>query len=402
VIPPVDARIAAAIVDLEGDGEVRVADDDDPRIERLDRAIEAAYVDHVVALATSERRDSSSPSIVYSPLHGVGGPITLDALARLGYDDVHLVAEQARPDPAFPTVSTPNPELADTLRLALAQAEARSADVALVHDPDADRLAVVVPDRGRWRALTGNEIGLLLADHALRRTSGADRLVVDTVVSSSALGRLAAARGVHHARTLTGFKWIVRAADDRPAYRFVFGYEEALGYSVDAEVRDKDGIAAALAVVALVGDERAAGRTVVDRLRDLAVEVGASTTAAWTRPAPSSAAADAAVERLRAQLPAQLGPFVVAGVEDFSQPSEHLPSTRLLVLDLEPAARLAIRPSGTEAKVKVYAEVVSTPRSVAEVDDAHDDAVGRLGALRDAVLQLLDEVLGADDLTARD
>lgn len=399
VIPPVDARIAAAIAEVDGD--VTVADPDDPAIERLDDAIEDAYVDHVVALPTSERRGRSPLRIVYSPLHGVGGRITLASFARAGYDDVHLVAEQATPDPAFATVASPNPERIETLRLARSRAEAIDADVALVHDPDADRLGVLVPDRDGWRALTGNEIGLLLADHTLRRTEGDDRLVVDTVVSSSALARLAATRQVHHERTLTGFKWIVRAADAKPALRFVFGYEEALGYSVDREVRDKDGIASALAMAALVDDLRASGRTVADRLRDLAVEIGLSTTATWTKIAPSSIDATAAVQRLRADLPSRLGAFRVTRVEDYRH-AENLPPSELLVFELEPHTRLAIRPSGTEAKLKVYAEVVSEVAGVGDVDRAARDAGEHLDQLHDVVMPLLDAVTPSDDRPTRD
>ncbi len=193
-------------------------------------------------------------TIVYSALHGVGAALTVDAFARAGVGEVVVVDAQREPDARFPTVVSPNPEDDEALRLTRDQAEKARADVALVHDPDADRLGVLVPDDAGWRALTGNEIGLLLADHVLARTTGDDRLVVDTVVSSSALAHLAAAHHVHHVRTLTGFKWIVRPAIDQPELRFVFGYEEALGYSVDAFVRDKDGISAALAFAALVAD----------------------------------------------------------------------------------------------------------------------------------------------------
>jgi phosphomannomutase len=168
--------------------------------------------------------------------------LTLAAFAEAGFEPPYVVAEQLEPDPRFPTVDSPNPEEANAQQLARGLAAHVDADVALIHDPDADRLGVLSLVDGEWRSLNGNEIGLLLADHLLDRTESDDRLVVDTVVSSSALGALAKAHHVHHARTLTGFKWIVRPAIEHPEWRFVFGYEEALGFSVDAFVRDKDGI----------------------------------------------------------------------------------------------------------------------------------------------------------------
>ena len=246
--------------------------------------IEDAYLDHLVALPTSMPREPNGTpvTVVYSALHGVGAALTAAAFARTGFGQVVVVDEQRDPDATFPTVASPNPEDEDALALTREQAERTRADVALVHDPDADRLGVLVPDDAGWRALTGNEIGLLLADHVLTRTAGEDRLVVDTVVSSSALARLAAAHEVHHVRTLTGFKWIVRPAIDRPELRFVFGYEEALGYSVDAYVRDKDGISAALAFRrADLGSATARDRTVTDRLRELAVAHGLFSTDSW-------------------------------------------------------------------------------------------------------------------------
>jgi phosphomannomutase len=272
------------------------------------------------------------------------------------------------------------------------EAERTQADVALVHDPDADRLGVLVPDDGGWRALTGNEIGLLLADHVLARTTGEDRLVVDTVVSSSALAHLAAAHEVHHVRTLTGFKWIVRPALDRPELRFVFGYEEALGYSVDAYVRDKDGIPAALAFAALTSDLDAGQRTVTDRLRELAVAHGLFSTDSWVLAGTTRDRIATAMKRLREARPTTIGSFTVDSVEDFATGAE-LPPTNLLTLTLLPSARLAIRPSGTEAKLKVYAEVQSTVADDAAYEAASAVAATQLEELRAATLPLLEELM---------
>lgn len=381
VVAPIDARIAAAIDGIDTD--VGVAPIDDPAIHRLDHAIERDYLEHVIGLETSKPTEGGHVRIVYSALHGVGAALTTVALERSGFEDVRAVEAQREPDAAFPTIVSPNPEDLQTLVLARDQAERANADVAFVHDPDADRLAVLVPGSSGWRALSGNEIGLLLADHVLGRTSGTDRLVVDTVVSSSALAALAEAHEVHHARTLTGFKWIVRPAIERPELRFVFGYEEALGYSVDAYVRDKDGISAAVAFAALVSELRARHCTVDDRLRELAVAHGLFTTAAWTRTGPSRDSLAIVMARLRQTLPEAVGAFAVESVEDFADGGD-LPPTDLLVLRLRPDSRLAIRPSGTEPKLKFYAEVIDAVPDEAVFDRVRATAVARLDALRDA------------------
>ena len=168
----------------------------------------------------------------------------------------------------------PNPEEPGALDLLVARAEKVGADVGLAHDPDADRLGVVVPRGGRWERLTGDQIGVLLADHLLRQGSGPDRLVVRTIVSSRLLDAVAAEHGVTAAATLTGFKHVMGAARARPDLRLVLGYEEALGFAVGDEVRDKDGIGAALVMADLVARLRAEGRTLDDRLDELAERHG--------------------------------------------------------------------------------------------------------------------------------
>lgn len=391
VIPPIDARIARAIDDA---GDVAVATPNDPAMVLLDAEVENAYVEHIAALPTSRPLDPTARiGLVYSPLHGVGARPSLAAFDRAGFIDVTVVDEQREPDGAFPTLRSPNPEDPSALALTMRCAERSDAVVAVVQDPDADRLGVVVPTPEGWRALTGDEIGLLLGDHVLRRTKGDDRLVVDTVVSSSALARLAEAHRVHHTRTLTGFKWIVRPALAGNDRRFVFGYEEALGFSVDGYVRDKDGISSALAVAALAADQRSGGHTLTDRLRELAVAHGLFRTAAWTLRAPSQQVVADAMRSWRTSLPTSVGGLRVERVEDFAGGGD-LPPTDLLVLHLEGRARVAVRPSGTEPKLKMYAEVVS---NVARADDydrevAHADS--RLDSLRDALLPLLEDVLG--------
>ncbi len=303
------------------------------------------------------------------------------------------MAEQGAPDPDFPTVAFPNPEEPGALDLALAAAGRAGADVVIANDPDADRLAVALPgaaDRaasGGWGPLSGDEIGVVLADWLLAHGRGSDRLVATTVVSSSMLGRLAAARGVAYAETLTGFKWLARAALDRPDLRFVYGYEEALGSCVGTLVRDKDGITAALAFAELAAAERHAGRTVRDRLDDLARELGVHATgqrSVRVEGVDGLTRMVAAVDALAAAPPAALAGVAVEQVEDLRR-GERLPPTEGIVLR-GAGVRLIVRPSGTEPKLKCYAEAVvpvgdgvdlaaARARGRATVDALLDDAV---------------------------
>jgi phosphomannomutase len=279
--------------------------------------------------------------------------------------------------------------------MALALALEVRADVVVANDPDGDRLAVAVPVReggGGWRVLSGDEIGVLLADWLLEHGSGHDRLVATTIVSSSMLARLAEARGVRSAETLTGFKWIVRPALAHPELEFVFGYEEALGSCVGTLVRDKDGISAALSFAELVATERRRGRSVLDRLDDLSRELGVHATAQRTIPLAGSGAAAAAgagaavVDRLVGAAPSKLAGVPVSEVVDLRR-GETLPPTDWVVLRGE-GVRLIVRPSGTEPKLKCYAEAVVSPA------EATADLAAARQTARDRTAAILDEAVG--------
>jgi phosphomannomutase len=367
IVPPVDAAIATAI---EEAAAAPIAVASEGWVE-LGHEVIDAYLDAATTTLAPLLHDSArSLRIVYTAMHGVGRDVVLELLRRTGFGDVHLVAAQAEPDPDFPTVAFPNPEEPGALDLALAEAVRVGADVVLANDPDADRLAAAVPDpeTDGWRALTGNEVGALLADHVLATSSGPDRLVVTTIVSSRLLSKQARVAGAHYAETLTGFKWIVRAASDRPDLRFVFGYEEALGYAVCDLVRDKDGITAAVAFVSLTAGGKASGVTVHDRLASIAAEHGLHATAQVTIPGFGF------VDRLRQEPPTALAGRPVVEVVDLLEGKE-LPPTDGLVFHLDDGARVVVRPSGTEPKTKAYLEVIRAPeepytdaRRVAAVD----------------------------------
>ncbi|HLZ38007.1 MAG TPA: hypothetical protein VKP64_09695 [Mycobacteriales bacterium] len=357
----------------------------------------AAYVDEVVRLSLVADRDVR---LAYTPLHGVGRDTLRRVLARAGFAAPAVVAEQAEPDPAFPTVEVPNPEEPGAVDRLLALADATGADVGLANDPDADRLAVVAGGR----LLRGDEVGALLAEHVLTHTSGPDRLVVTTVVSSSLLSRIAATHGVRYAETLTGFKWIVRAGG--PGDRFVFGYEEALGYCIGGwsgdgpPVRDKDGIAAALSVAELVASLRRAGRTVDDALDDLARRHGLHLTDQWSLRLARPGQAATAIATLRADPPVDLAGHRVTAVEDLASGHGGLPATDALRLRVGDRARVVIRASGTEPKLKAYLEVVTPVTET--VARARALAGADLGALRDAVAATVAATLPAGTVPTRD
>jgi phosphomannomutase len=374
IIPPVDDEIAAAI-DAAAAGPIPLAPDDAPAIGALGAAVTDAYLDHVVGLVAPGPRHLR---IVYTPMHGVGGTTVIEAFRRAGFADVHVVESQADPDPDFPTVAFPNPEEPGALDRAAALAADVGADVVIANDPDADRLGVMVADpvpvgqgsagqaspsgpRRSYTALTGNQIGAVLAERVLTTTSGDDRLVVTTFVSSHLLARLAAAEGVHYAEVPTGFKWVVRPGLDHPGLRFVFGFEEALGYSVDEVVRDKDGISAALRFAELAAAAKDEGATVWDRLEGLARRFGEHATRTWSMRAEGAdglARIAAAMADLRADPPSHLGPTPVVAVTDLLRGAGPHPPTDALVIALADGSRVCVRPSGTEPKLKVYVEVV--------------------------------------------
>ena len=395
IIPPVDRQIGAAIAALGDLSEVPAAPADSPLIGRLGDEMARAYLDAIagvvpVPAAPGPGDARAALRVVYTPLHGVAAGLALRAFERAGFPAPHVVAAQAEPDPAFPTVAFPNPEEPGALDLALALAGETGADLVVANDPDGDRLAVAVPDPaapGGWRALSGDQVGALLGAHLLDTDPGPDpaaRLAATTVVSSTMLSKIAAAAGVRYAETLTGFKWIVRAADGVPGARFVFGYEEALGYAVTPVVRDKDGISAALVLLSLAATARAAGQSLLDRWDALETVHGVHLTTQVTLPTRAPAQAMAG---LRSRPPASLADLPVTGVTDLVAGADGLPPSDVLTYHL-PGARVVIRPSGTEPKLKAYLEVTEAAggRSLAQARAA---AAARLAPLRDAVAALV-------------
>ena len=345
IVPPADAEIAAEIAAITSLADVPRPDSG---WETLDDGVLDAYLARTDAvLAAGSPRTART---VYTAMHGVGKETLLAAFARAGFPEPVLVAEQAEPDPDFPTVAFPNPEEPGAMDLAFAKALETDPDLIIANDPDADRCAAAVKDGGRWRMLRGDEVGALLAAHLVRR--GARGTFAESIVSSSLLGRIAEKAGLPYEETLTGFKWIARVEDLR------YGYEEALGYCVDPEgVRDKDGITAALLITELASELKSGGRTLLDLLDDLAVEHGLHATDQLSVRVDDLSVISDAMRRLREQPPTRLAGLPITKSEDLTKGTDRLPPTDGLRYTLD-GARVIVRPSGTEPKLKCYLEVV--------------------------------------------
>ncbi|HZX42181.1 MAG TPA: phospho-sugar mutase [Myxococcaceae bacterium] len=408
IIPPHDVAIAEAIARVGPAREIPLADLADARARGLVREIgpelEQAYLEGVLALRLHPGEGTDLP-IVYTPMHGVGGPLALEALRRAGFSRVHAVPEQLHPDPAFPTVRFPNPEEPGAMDLSRALAERTRAELVLANDPDADRLAVLSRDSsGELRALTGNELGVLLGHYTLTQGPRRERpLVMTTIVSSTQLGAMAARLGALYDETLTGFKWIANRAMERAARdgaELVFAYEEALGYTVGTLVRDKDGIGAALVAADMAGWARARGATVLGYLEEIQREFGVyvSKQRSFTLPGASGAETIARVmEAFRRDPPAQVCARAVEWVKDYQARTRtshgrteplSLPASNVLTYGLEGGAQVTLRPSGTEPKIKYYFELPERLSPGEDVQTARARGEQRLAELERELLAL--------------
>lgn len=357
IVPPQDEHISAAIGRCDAT-EVKLASESDPLITVLGNEAWDEYLRWVPSL----RFKPALPgvTVAYTAMHGVGGRSIERVFELAGLPAPLVVKEQHEPDGTFPTVSFPNPEEPGAMDLLLAVGKSNNAKVALANDPDADRLAVGIPLKdGSWRRLAGDEIGWLFGDHILRSTTGADRLVVTTLVSSSLLGKMAEAHGVHFRETFTGFKWMAHAALQNPDKRLVFAYEQAIGFLVTGKPLDKDGVSAAVLMAELAAILDSEGSSLEGRLDEIAQKYGKHMTAEISVKM-TPAAGSAAVARLRGSPPQEIEGKKVVTVKEF-------PEANLLRIWLDEeggkGVRVQIRPSGTEPKVKLYGEAVGTDPS---------------------------------------
>ncbi len=370
IIPPVDSAIAGAIE--------RVAPAS--AIERLKRPfnngsagvhpIGTGLLDDYRQAVLRNRYLAGPPPrlrIVYSPLHGVGWRQVGALLREAGHHDLHPVPEQMNPDGRFPTVRFPNPEEPGAMDLSLRLADRLGADLVVANDPDADRLAVAVPGATGWISLTGNQTGVLLADYILsHQPDPARSLVINSIVSTPMLARVAEAYGARFESTLTGFKWITKAAlhlEQSDRVRFRFGFEEALGYTVGSTVRDKDGVSAALLIADLAAECRLKDITLTDRLAELYRRFGlwASIQKSVRKPGPTGAETiRTAIRDLGENPPRSLAGTPVTSVIDYRRGASQRPvwlgRAPLIELRLQGGHRVLVRPSGTEPKLKIYVD----------------------------------------------
>ncbi|MEV5931545.1 phospho-sugar mutase [Streptomyces sp. NPDC052079] len=377
IVPPADAEIAA---EIDAVASLTTVPRPTEGWETLDDTVLDAYLARTTqVLAEDSPRTART---VYTAMHGVGKDTLLAAFERAGFPAPVLVTEQADPDPEFPTVAFPNPEEPGAMDLAFAKARETNPDLVIANDPDADRCAAAVRDGADWRMLRGDEVGALLAAHLVRR--GATGTFAESIVSSSLLGRIAEKAGLPYEETLTGFKWIARVEGLR------YGYEEALGYCVDPDgVRDKDGITAALLLTELASELKESGRTLLDLLDDLALEHGLHATDQLSVRVKDLGLIASAMHRLRAQPPGELAGLPITWAEDLTQGTDKLPPTDGLRYTLD-GARVVVRPSGTEPKLKCYLEVVIPVATKADLPEARTRAT----ALLERIKQDLSEAAG--------
>jgi len=367
IVPPADIQIAAEIAKINHLAPKKtgwtVLNDD----------VFNRYVAATAALA----RSKNPLKVVYSAMHGVGSESIEAVFKAAGFSEIHFVLEQKLPDPAFPTVAFPNPEEPGAIDLSLALARKIDADIVIANDPDADRCAAAINDPATgWRMLRGDEVGAILGHYisTTMKDSTNGKAFGNSIVSSSILKKIADKHGIEFHETLTGFKWLAKIPNLR------YGYEEALGYAVDAlSVNDKDGISAALMIAQCAGELKAEGRTMADYLDEIWSTYGFHATEQISIRVNSIAQVDTLLARLRKNPPQSIGGFALTQADDLERPTDGLPPTNGLRYWFGPNLRVIIRPSGTEAKMKCYIELCAP----------QNEAILTLPALRSELTDLM-------------
>ena len=326
-------------------------------------------------------------NIVYTPLHGTGlGPVTA-VLDKDGFSAVHVLESQKEPDTQFSTVHSPNPEDKDALRLAIAYAKELDADIVLGTDPDCDRVGIAVKNGDDYTLLTGNQTGALLVDYVLSRKQMDDKsVVIKTIVTSELGADIAKARGAEVMNVLTGFKYIgekMIGFEETRDHNFVMGYEESYGYLVGSHAKDKDAVVASMLICEMAAYQKAQGRTLLDRLEELYQEHGyyKDVVDSFTLPGVDGQERIADImDRLRAADAGQFGGLAVAERKDYAEGIDELPKANVLKYFFADGGWMAVRPSGTEPKIKFYYSVKGESMKAAE---------DKVESLRNAVKELM-------------
>jgi phosphomannomutase len=415
IVPPVDEDIARRIAAAPAAKDIPLGDIEQAKRTGLFSIIgpdmEEAYLEGLAKL--TRKGGDRDFTIVYTALHGTGHALCTTALARAGFEKVFSVPQQSQPDGAFPTVAFPNPEEKGAMDLSFALAREKKAELVLANDPDADRLAVAVPDATSptgYLQLTGNAVGVLLGHHVLTRDhdghAGAKkRIALASIVSSPMLGAVAKKHGVRYEETLTGFKWIEHRAmevERESGEELAFGYEEALGYTIGTLVRDKDGISAAVVFAELVAQLRAQKKTIRDRVDELFREYGVYLSGQVNvvrKGATGPQEIAAIMKRFRDAPPSTLGGIAVVAIGDYqsrarvdlksgAKTSIALPPSNVLAFELADGSRVIARPSGTEPKAKFYFDVREEVKSGEAVSAAEARAKEKLARLSEDFAKL--------------
>jgi phosphomannomutase len=380
IVSPADAEIAAQIQRVADEASVLEL----PRSNDYETAGDDVVDEYVRRTAELGTASAARVKVVYTPMHGVGWETAKRVFAAAGFDEPIVVAEQVAPDAAFPTVVFPNPEEPGALDLAFATATEAGADLIIANDPDADRLAVAVPvPGGGWRRLSGNDVGALLGWRAAERMASttANGTLAASIVSSPALAEIASQYHLDYADTLTGFKWVSRVGG------LSYGFEEALGYLVDPEkIRDKDGISAAVDFLSLVTELAERGETLADRETAFVERFGAYASSQISLRVSDLSEITALMARLRDAPPAELARLRVDHIDDFQNGFGQFPPGDILRYALDDGARVIVRPSGTEPKLKVYIDVSSTS---GKLEKRKKSVAQRLAALEAGMNELV-------------
>jgi phosphomannomutase len=322
--------------------------------------VEERIIDEYISRTATLGPNPGSLKIVYTAMHGVGTATISEVFKKAGFPDLILVREQAEPDPDFPTVAFPNPEEPGAIDLALAAARSHNADLVIANDPDADRCAAAIKDRdGQWRMLRGDELGVIFGEWIAR--SAPTGTFGNSIVSSSILKKISAHYGINFREVLTGFKWLAKIED------LSFGYEEAIGYAVDSQtVNDKDGISAAIFLAQIATTLAEDGRDLNDLLDEVWARHGFHGTEQISIRVSDMKAITVLLAGLRNDPPQMIAGRVVESIDDLAAPRDGLPPTDGLRIWLSGGVRIIIRPSGTEAKLKCYVEVITPDSESAE------------------------------------
>ena len=386
IIPPADSDIHGNILASYDSEAANALARSESLIDVIGNDVVDAYIRQTATLLPASEADKTALRVCYTPLHGVGRDVFLSLLSHAGFPPPVVVASQAEPDPTFPTVSFPNPEEPGALDEAYATATANTCDLIIAHDPDADRLAVAVPDDtadGGWAMVSGNDLGvMLLADIAEQaRAAGLEGSLACSLVSTPMIARIAAGNGLRFVSTPTGFKWISRPDD------LLAGFEEAIGYLVNpGTVRDKDGISAGLALYDLATRLHARGMSLTDRLAEIAATYGGWASDTISSRLDSVSQVSDLMARIRQAPSALLGNTTMTVVDYLVNPPEGFPHTDLITAHDSSGGRVIIRPSGTEPKLKIYIDALAADSSSAQ------DAVNQLAqACRARFVALTDE-----------